>query len=208
LCARDVQFAQQNAVAQPMLLCCEIMRAVQTSSITQGRANAGHYRRNAPDVTLTWNGFEGRETIVRAARLMKAHGVEFTVLAAVCAENVDRPLDFYYFLRDEVGARFIELIPVVDDIAAYRILHADEWGPFLIAIFDEWVRCDFGKVFVQLFDIALTQRGDYPARHFLTASTREAALSALETGYRSFFAHVQRGRITAFSEPAVKRFAV
>ena len=62
--------------------------------------------------------------------------------------------------------------------------------------------------FFQLFDIALTQRGDYPARHFLTASTREAALSALETGYRSFFAHVQRGRITAFSEPAVKRFAV
>jgi hypothetical protein len=184
------------------------MHAVQTSSIGEGRANAGPHGRNTPDVTLTWNGCEGRDTILRAARLMKAHGVEFTVLAAVGAENVDRPLDFYHFLRDEVGARFIELIPVVDDTAAYRVLHADEWGPFLIAIFDEWVRCDFGKVFVQLFDIALTQRGDYPATHFLTASTREAALGALEAGYRAFFAHVQRGRITAFSEPAVKRFAV
>ena len=192
-----------------MLLCCDrIMRVVQTSWIAEGRAKPAHHVRNIPDVTLTWNGFEAPDTIVRAARLMKAHGVEFTVLAAVCAENVDRPLDFYHFLRDEVGARFIELVPVVEDLAAYRIIRAEEWGPFLIAMFDEWVRCDFGRVFVQLFDIALTQRGDYPPRHFLTASNREAALSVLEPGYRTFFAHVQRGRITAFSEPAVKRFAV
>jgi sulfatase maturation enzyme AslB (radical SAM superfamily) len=192
-----------------MLLCCDkIMRAVQTSWVGHGRAKAAHHVRNTPDVTLTWNGFEAPDSIVRAARLMKAHGVEFTVHATVCAENVDRPLDFYYFLRDEVGTRFIELIPIVEDIAAYRILRAEEWGPFLIEIFDEWVRCDFGKVFVQLFDIALTQRGDYPARHFLTASNHEAALSVLEAGYRTFFAHVQRGRITAFSESAVKRFAV
>src|SRR5215813_13197238 len=192
-----------------MLLCCDkTMRVVQTSWIAEGRAKAAHYVRNTPDVTLTWNGFEAPDTIVRSARLLKAHGVEFTVLAAVCAENVDRPLDFYRFLRDEVGARFIELIPVVADIAAYRIIHPEEWGPFLIEIFDEWVRCDFGKVFIQLFDIALTQRGDYPARHFLAASNREAALSVLEAGYRKFFAHVQRGRITACSEPAVKRFAV
>jgi hypothetical protein len=194
-----------------MLLCSDKMRPLQTSWIGEGRANhlrQGHCIPKVPVVTLTWSGFEPPDTIVRAARLMKAHGVEFTVLAAVCAENVDHPLDFYHFLRDEVGTRFIELIPVVDDIAAYRILRAEEWGPFLIEIFDEWVRCDFGKVFVQLFDIALTQRGDYPARHFLTASNREAALSVLDAGYRTFFAHVQRGRITAFSESAVKRFAV
>jgi sulfatase maturation enzyme AslB (radical SAM superfamily) len=191
-----------------MLLCGDkIMRVVQTSWVREGRAKAAPHVRNTPDVTLTWNGFEARETIVRAARLMKAHGVEFTVLATVCAENVDRPLEFYHFLRDEVGARFIELIPVVEDIAAYRVLRPEEWGPFLIDIFDEWVRCDFGKVFVQLFDIALTQRGDYPPRHFLTASNREAGVTVLEAGYRTFFAHVQRGRLTAFSEPAVKRFA-
>jgi len=192
-----------------MLFCSDkIMRVVQTSWIDEGRAKAGYHVRNTPDVTLTWAGFEGPDTIVRAARLMKAHAVEFTVLAAVSAENVDRPLEFYHFLRDEVGTRFIELIPVVEDTADYRNLRAEEWGPFLIAMFDEWVRCDFGKVFVQLFDIALTQRGDYPARHFLAASNREAALTVLEAGYRTFFAHVQRGRITAFSEPAVKRFGV
>jgi sulfatase maturation enzyme AslB (radical SAM superfamily) len=179
-----------------MLLCSDkIMRA----------GKAGHYVRNIPEVTLTWSGFETPETLVRAARVMKAHGVEFNVLAAVHPDNVDRPLDFYYFLRDEVGTRFIEFIPVVDDFDADRSLHAEEWAPFLIEIFDEWVRCDFGKVFVQLFDIALTQRGDYPPRHFLAASHREGVLDA---GYRTFFAHVQRGRITACSEAAVKRFAV
>ena len=189
-------------------------RIVQARTISHTESEAGHYIRRffnsqtGPDVTLTWSGFEAPDTIVRAARLMKAHGVEFNVLAAVHADNVGHPLDFYGFLRDEVGTRFIEFIPVVDDIAAERALRAEEWGSFLIEIFDEWVRCDFGRVFVQLFDIALTQRGDYPPRHFLTASNREAALSVLEAGYRTFFAHVQRGRITAFSEPAVKRFAV
>jgi len=189
-------------------------RIVQARTVHHTEPETGHYIRRffnsqtGPDVTLTWSGFEGPDTIVRAARLMKAHGVEFNVLAAVHAENVGHPLDFYGFLRDEVGTRFIEFIPVVDDIAAGRTLRAEEWGPFLIEIFDEWVRCDFGKVFVQLFDIALTQRGDYPARHFLTASDHDADLDVLDAGYRKFFAHVQRGRITACSESAVKRFAV
>lgn len=189
-------------------------RVVHTGAIHGDRAETGHYVRRhvdshaGPDVTLTWAGFEAPDTIVRAARLMKAHGVEFNVLAAVHGDNVDHALDFYHFLRDEVGTRFIELIPVVDDIAAERTLRAEEWGAFLIEIFDEWVRCDFGRVFVQLFDIALTQRGDYPATYFLAASDREAGLNVLDAGYRKFFAHVQRGRITACSESAVKRFAV
>ena len=36
-----------------------------------------------------------------------------------------------------------------------RSIKAEQWGSFLIAIFDEWVRNDVGKVFVQLFDSSL-----------------------------------------------------
>jgi uncharacterized protein len=36
-----------------------------------------------------------------------------------------------------------------------RSVKAEQWGSFLISIFDEWVRNDVGKVFVQLFDSSL-----------------------------------------------------
>ena len=36
-----------------------------------------------------------------------------------------------------------------------RSVGPEQWGRFLIAIFDEWVRRDVGTVFVQMFDAAL-----------------------------------------------------
>ena len=36
-----------------------------------------------------------------------------------------------------------------------RSVGSEQWGQFLIAIFDEWVRRDVGAVFVQMFDAAL-----------------------------------------------------
>ena len=63
----------------------------------------------------------GRPTfdkVVRAARLMKAHRVEFNVLTTVHAGNADHPLETYHFLRDEIGARYIQLIPIVERVTA------------------------------------------------------------------------------------------
>ena len=51
---------------------------------------------------------------VRAARLMKEHGVEFNILCTVNAANSRRPLDVYRFFRDELGARYVQLIPIVE----------------------------------------------------------------------------------------------
>ena len=39
-------------------------------------------------------------------------------------------------------------------VAAWSVDPVD-WGGFLCAIFDEWVRHDVGRVFVQMFDVAL-----------------------------------------------------
>ena len=36
-----------------------------------------------------------------------------------------------------------------------RSVGPEQWGQFLIAVYDEWVRNDVGKVFVQMFDSAL-----------------------------------------------------
>ena len=137
-----------------------------------------------PDVTVAWRGEPAPDKVVRAARLMKAHRVEFNVLAAVHAGNADRSLDVYHFLRDEVGARFIQLAPVVDHVVA-RPVSAEQWGRFLIAMFDEWVRYDVGRVFVRVFDAVLLSwwRGQTPLH-------ARRGISDLNDGYTALFDHV------------------
>jgi uncharacterized protein len=113
----------------------------------------------------------GRPTfdkVIRAARLMQQYEVDFNVLCTVHAKNAEHPLEVYHYFRDELGARFIQFIPIVERINAdgrtllqegstvtERSVPSEKWGRFLITIFDEWVRRDVGTVFVQMFDAAL-----------------------------------------------------
>ncbi|MGI5860724.1 MAG: anaerobic sulfatase maturase [Myxococcales bacterium] len=100
--------------------------------------------------------------VVRAARLMQRHGVDFNVLCTVNAANSRRPLEVYRFFRDELGARYLQLIPIVErendsghqegSRVTSRTVAPDQYGRFLIDIFDEWIRRDVGEMFVQIFD--------------------------------------------------------
>lgn len=97
-----------------------------------------------------------------AARLLQAHGVEFNVLCTVNAANSARPLDVYRYFRDDLGARYLQFIPIVEvetppgdhraGTVTDRTVPSLAYGEFLWAIFDEWVRRDVGEVFVQFFD--------------------------------------------------------
>ncbi len=103
--------------------------------------------------------------VMAAARLLQQHNVDYNILTTVHAANANYPLEVYRFLRDEVGAQFIQFIPIVErdndtgfqqgDTVTARSVTAQQYGHFLITIFDEWVRKDVGRVFVQLFDVAL-----------------------------------------------------
>jgi uncharacterized protein len=99
------------------------------------------------------------DRVMRGAELLRRHGVEFNVLTTVHEANADRPVEVYRFLRDDVGTSFIQFIPVVEPIgdgnASERSVMGAAYGTFLSAIFDEWVRNDVGRVFVQIFDVAL-----------------------------------------------------
>jgi radical SAM protein with 4Fe4S-binding SPASM domain len=72
------------------------------------------------------------------------------------------------FLRDEVGADWMQFIPVVERINADgqtiyqegdrvsdRSVLPEQFGRFLATMFDEWVRRDVGRVFVQTFEASL-----------------------------------------------------
>ena len=108
------------------------------------------------------------DRVVRAARLLQKHKVEFNVLCTVNSKNADHPLEVYRFFRDELGTHYIQFIPIVERInemgetgyqegnrVTDRSVRPDQWGRFLIKIFDEWVKRDVGRTFVLNFDGAL-----------------------------------------------------
>ncbi len=52
--------------------------------------------------------------VLAAARLLQKYGIVFSILTTVNRENSKHPLTVYRFLRDELGARYIQFIPCVE----------------------------------------------------------------------------------------------
>lgn len=121
------------------------------------------------------------DKVMRGLGILKKHGVEFNTLTVVNRRNSQHPLPVYEFLK-QIGSGFIQFIPLVERKADQHFnphglelavppqiegvdpedcpvtswsVRPEDYGRFLVAIFDQWVRRDVGKVFVQLFDVAL-----------------------------------------------------
>ncbi len=114
---------------------------------------------------------QGRGTFDRVAKAMRClfrHGVEFNALTCVNRHNAEHPVRVYRFLRD-AGIEFVQFIPIVERIGpgksptespsttlvSERSVRPQQFGRFLIGVFDEWVSHDVGRVFVRDFDQAL-----------------------------------------------------
>lgn len=105
------------------------------------------------------------DRVMNGIRLLQKHGVQFNILTTVHAANAEHPLEIYRFHRDEVKTQFMQFIPIVerDNATGYqegntvteRSVTAEQYGRFLTTIFDEWVRRDVGRMYVQIFDVAL-----------------------------------------------------
>ncbi len=95
--------------------------------------------------------------VMKGINLLKKHGVEFNIMGVVNDYNVDYPLEFYNFFK-EIGTPFIQFAPIVEtidgEVSSWSV-DPDKWGDFLIAIFDEWVKQDVGKYYIQYFDSTL-----------------------------------------------------
>jgi uncharacterized protein len=105
------------------------------------------------------------DKVMRGLDALREQGVDWNSLTTVNAANEDHPVEVYEFLRDDCGCEFIQLIPIVErpcengvpygyDVTE-RSVSPEGWGRFLNGVFDAWVRRDVGKVFVQMFDVAL-----------------------------------------------------
>ena len=150
------------------------------------------------------------DKVMRAVRLMQKHKVDFNVLTTVHAGNGDHPLEVYRFLRDEVRTRFIQFIPIVErttpdllplanlgwghahharplytlegHLVTERSVKSEQWGKFLIRIFDEWVRRDVGTVFVNMFDAALASWVGVPPALCIFSETCGQAMALEHNG--------------------------
>jgi len=118
--------------------------------------------------------------VLRGLRLLQKHKVDYNVLASVARETAKHPLEVYRFLKKE-GVEFIQFTPIVErmldtDSRRYGLRLAgpavldreeqqteltpwsvipEEYGDFLIDVYEEWVRHDVGTVFVMNFEWAL-----------------------------------------------------
>jgi uncharacterized protein len=133
------------------------------------------------------------DQVMRAWEVLHRHGVEVNILCTIHAANAHDPLGVYRFFRDELRAGYMQFIPIVErttqeslplanlgwgerpgadrplytqrgGLVTERSVGAEQFGRFLIAIFDEWIRHDVGKIFVQTFDVAL---GSWLGQHNL-----------------------------------------
>jgi len=126
---------------------------------------------------------DGRPTLARvlaAFGLMQRHGVEVNILATVNSESSRHPREVYRFFREQ-GAQFIQFIPVIEregdagsekpgispaptqsltqGEAATTVtpwsVAPEQYGEFLIQVFQEWIRNDVGRIFVMNFEWTL-----------------------------------------------------
>jgi uncharacterized protein len=151
------------------------------------------------------------DRVMRGLDLLKKHNVDFNVLCTVHAANADHPVEVYRFFRDELGAEFIQFIPIIErasettlpvanlgwgerpgetrplyiqegDLVTERSVQPEQYGRFLIGIFDEWVRRDVGRVYVQHFDVALGAWVGQPGGVCIFAPTCGNALAIEHNG--------------------------
>jgi uncharacterized protein len=125
------------------------------------------------------------DKVMEGWRHLRKHDVPFNVLCTVNAANEKHGRDVYRFFRDELGASWIQFIPIVERateetlavanlgwsdrpgraprplytqtgaLVTERSVGGAQYGQFLVDVFEEWVRRDVGRVFVQLFDVTL-----------------------------------------------------
>ncbi len=114
--------------------------------------------------------------VLRGLKLLEEHGVEYNLLVVVNRHNGDHGRRVYTYLRDN-GASFFQFIPIVErrgigahaeelspdvqpdsgneHLVSSRSVRPEQFGDFLIEVFDEWFHRDVGRVYVQIVEEAV-----------------------------------------------------
>ncbi len=150
------------------------------------------------------------DRVLRGLDVLRRHGVEWNVLTTINSANGDHGGEVYRFLRDGLGATFIQFIPIVErateetlpianagwgsgvsgrplytqqgSLVTERSVGPEQYGRFLIDVFEDWVRSDVGRVYVQAFDDALASWYGEPGSLCIHAETCGTQLALEHNG--------------------------
>ncbi|MFL7837376.1 MAG: anaerobic sulfatase maturase [Candidatus Promineifilaceae bacterium] len=124
------------------------------------------------------------QQVMRGHSFLRKHGVEFNILCTVNVANQHHGRKVYRFFRDELDATWMQFIPIVEratletlpianqgwserpggerllytqtgNMVTERSVGGEQYGRFLVDIYEEWIRHDVGDIHVQLFDVTL-----------------------------------------------------
>ena len=122
--------------------------------------------------------------VMKGLSYLRKHDVDVNILCTVNAANEHHGAQIYRYFRDDLGATWMQFIPIVErataetlpianqgwsdkpggerllytqngSLVTERSVGGEQYGRFLIDIYEEWLRGDVGTVFVQLFDVTL-----------------------------------------------------
>jgi uncharacterized protein len=113
--------------------------------------------------------------VMKGIELLHKNKAEFNTLSCVNNYNASFASETYRFLK-RIGSGFIQFLPVIERMALHKdgnelslvnqgfanesvvtewSVSAEGFGKFLITIFNEWVRNDVARYYVQIFDATL-----------------------------------------------------
>ncbi|MDP9270344.1 MAG: anaerobic sulfatase maturase [Chloroflexota bacterium] len=124
------------------------------------------------------------DQVMKGWEALRRHDVDTNILCTLHRANADHPLEVYRFFRDDMRASYLQFIPIVEratpatlpmanegwherpggdrplytqtgSLVTERSITAEQYGRFLVEVFEEWVRRDVGEVFVQMLDVTL-----------------------------------------------------
>ncbi len=150
------------------------------------------------------------DRVMAGLDVLKRHKIDWNVLTTIHARNADHGREVYTFFRDELGAEFIQFIPIIErateesfaiadsgwgdgvrgrplykqegSLVTHRSVGSQQYGRFMIEVFEEWVRRDIGTVYVQMFDTALANFHGEPGGMCVHAKTCGSQLAIEHTG--------------------------
>jgi len=132
------------------------------------------------------------DLVMRGLEHLQKFEVEWNALTTIHHANANHPVEVYKFLRDDCRAEFIQFIPIVErqtdangqptNRVTDRSVTGEQYGRFLVGVFEEWVRRDVGTVYVQMFDVALANWYGEPSGLCVHSKTCGTALAIEHNG--------------------------